>query len=197
MKAFKKRYNDGVLKINKSIKDSITELKGLSAVKNSIVPEKSNVIVLLTNNPVYLQDFLTQLAVFSHKKDIIVLGFESVTGIDNLDQGYLNDLNFHFATANHIDYTDKNTIELTKQYQQFYFSDPSESYFEGFDIGMYYLSHLKVKGFEMFTSLDQLTYTGLASGFKFSRPDVSSGYENRAVSIYKYSNFKLKKLGWK
>jgi len=197
VKAFKKRYNDGILKINKSSKDSITELKGLSAVKNAIMIGKNNVVVLLTNNPVYLQDFITQLAVFSHKKDIIVLGFESITSIDNLDQSYLNDLNFHFATANHIDYTDKNTIELTKQYQQFYFSDPSESYFEGFDIGMYYLSHLKMKGFEMFTNLDQLPYLGVASGFKFSRPDISSGYENRAISIYKYSNFKLKKLGWK
>jgi hypothetical protein len=197
VKAFKKRYNDGILKINKSIKDTITELKGLLAVKNSIVTEKNNVIVLLTNNPVYLQDFITQLAVFSHKKDIIVLGFESVTVIDNLDQGYLNELNFHFATANHIDYTDKNTIELIKQYHQFYLTDPSEFYFEGFDIGMYYLSHLKEKGFEIFTNLDQIPYSGIASGFKFLRPDASSGYENRAVSIYKYSNFKLKKLGWK
>jgi hypothetical protein len=120
-----------------------------------------------------------------------------VTSIDNLDQGYLNDLNFHFATANHIDYTDKNTIDLIKQYQQMYFSDPSESYFEGFDIGMYYLNNLKLKGLDMFINLEQLPYTGVASGFKFSRPDISSGYENRAISIYKYSNFKLKKLGWK
>lgn len=197
VKAFKKRYNDGILKINKSIKDTISELKGLSAVKNSFVIEKNNVVVLLTNNPVYLQDFITQLSVSSSKKNVILLGFESVTSIDNLDQGYLNDLNFHFATANHIDYTDINTIDLIKQYQQMYFSDPSESYFEGFDIGMYYLNNLKLKGLDMFINLEQLTYTGVASGFKFSRPDVSSGYENRAISIYKYSNFKLKKLGWK
>ncbi len=196
VKAFKKRYIEDLIKLGKSIKDTIIEVKGLAGVKAKYISGKKNVVVLLTNSPVYLQDFITQLAVYSNKKDFVLLGFESITAIDNLDQGYLNDLNFHFATANHTDYSQPGTIDLVKQYQQFYFSNPSEYYFEGFDIASYYLSNLKLQGPDMFIYLDKFNYCGVASGFKFFRPDTSTGFENRAISIYKYSNYKLQKLGW-
>ena len=147
VKAFKKRYNENILKHGKTIKDTIVEVKGLGGVKANYVAGKKNVIVLLTNNPVYLQDFVTQLSIFSDKKDLALLGFESITTIDNLDQGYLNELNFHFAAASHIDYSQVPTKELTKQYQEIYFSDPSDYYFEGFDIACYYLSNLKFFSF--------------------------------------------------
>lgn len=196
VKAFKKRYNENILKHGKSIKDTIVEVKGLGGVKANYIAGKKNVIILLTNNPVYLQDFITQLSVFSDKKDLALLGFESITTIDNLDQGYLNELNFHFAAANHIDYTQIGTKDLAKQYQQFYFSDPSDYYFEGFDIAAYYLSNLKSQGPDMFVNLEKYNYKGLSCGFKFFRPDVSTGYENKAISIYKYSNYKLQRIGW-
>ena len=196
VKAFKKRYNENLVKIGKSVKDSIVEVKGLAGVKSVYVAGKKNVVVLLTNSPVYLQDFITQLSLFSNKKDFDLLGFESITTIDNLDQGYLNDLNFHFATANHIDYTLPATIDLVKQYQQFYYSDPSDYYFQGFDIANFYLSNLKKLGPNYFSNLEQIKGVGLSCGFKFWRPDNTTGYENKAVSIYKYSNYKLQKLGW-
>lgn len=196
VKAFKKRYNENIIKNGKTIKDTIVEVRGLAGVKANYVSGKKNVVVLLTNSPVYLQDFITQLAVFSNKKDIALMGFESITTIDNLDQGYLNELNFHFATANHIDYTQTGTKDLAKLYQQFYYSDPSEYYFEGFDIASYYLSNLKLQGPDMFINLDKFNYCGVTCGFKFYRPDTSTGFENRAISIYKYSNYKLQKLGW-
>jgi len=196
VKAFKKRYCEDLLKRGKTVKDTIAEVKGLTGVKAKYIAGKKNVVVLLTNSPVYLQDFITQLAVFSNKKDFVLLGFESITAIDNLDQGYLNDLSFHFATANHTDYTQPGTIDLVKQYQQFYFSDPSEYYLEGFDMASYYLSNLKLQGPDMFIYLDKFNYCGVATSFKFFRPDKSTGFENRAISIYKYSNYKLQKLGW-
>ena len=196
VKAFKKRYNENILKHGKTIKDTIVEVKGLGGVKANYVAGKKNVIVLLTNNPVYLQDFVTQLSIFSDKKDLALLGFESITTIDNLDQGYLNELNFHFAAASHIDYSQVPTKELTKQYQEIYFSDPSDYYFEGFDIACYYLSNLKLQGPDMFMYLEKYNYNGVSCGFKFFRPDNTSGYENKAISIYKYSNYKLQKLGW-
>lgn len=197
IKTFKNRFNNGLLKHNKTLKDSIVELKGLGAVKAAIVPNKKNVIVLLTNNQVYLQDFITQLYIASDKKDILLMGFNSVSNIENLDQEYLNSLQFHFASQNNIDFKDSTIRVLAKQYQDVYTADPSEYYFQGYDIGMYYLSNLKSQGPELFLSLDRTPAEGVSTGFKFYRPDNETGFENRAVYIYKYSNYRLQKLGWK
>jgi LysM repeat protein len=197
IKAFKNRYNSGLSKRNKLVKDSITEVRGIAAVKSAIIPNKKNVIVLLTNNQVYLQDFITQLYVASDKKDIVLLGFNSVSSIENLDQEYLNALQFHFASPDHISYKDSTIRFLAKQYQEVYTADPSDFYFQGFDIGNYYLLNLKNNGPDFFLNLDKYKFEGVSTGFNFYRPDMETGFENRAVYIYKYSNYQLQKLGWK
>lgn len=197
IKAFKGEYNDRLLSIGKTLKDSILEVKGIAGVKAAYVPGKKNVVVMLTNNPVYLQDFITQLYVFSDKKDIVMMGFNSVANVDNLDQEYLNKLQFHFATTDHTDLSNALTLQLAKRYQEVYFTDPSEYYFEGFDIGAYYLSNLKAQGPSFFMNLDKAKAEGVSTDFKFYRPDEGTGFENKALSIYKYSNYKLQKLGWK
>jgi len=197
IKSFKNRYNESSLKQNKTSKDTITEVKGIAGVKAAFIPGKKNIVVLLTNNLVYIQDFITQLYGYSNKKDIVLMGFNSISNIDNLDQDYLNGLQFHFAAPNHIEFQDSIIRQLAKSYQELYTVDPSEYYFQGFDIGYYYLSNLKSQGPDFFYNLDKTKWEGVSTGFKFYKPDAQTGFENRAVYIYKYSNYKLQKLGWK
>lgn len=197
VKAFKERYNSELLRIGKSLRDSVTEVKGLAGIKSAYAAGRKNVVVLLTNNPVYLQDVITQLYVFSNKKDIVLLGFSNVANIDNLDQDYLNDLQFTFASSTGINGKDSLQQQLAKYYQNIYITDPSEYFFQGFDVAMYYLTNLKTQGPGFVGSLDRFPAQGLSTGFEFYRPDEETGFENRAVFIYKYSDYKLQKLGWK
>ena len=76
-------------------------------------------------------------------------------------------------------------------------ADPSEKYFEGYDIAYYYLSHLKSEGPDFFLNLDKYYWNGVSTDFKFYRPDTETGFENKASTIYKYSNYQLHKIGWK
>ena len=197
LKTFKKRFNDNLIAKGKSLKDSVIEVKGIAGIKNAYKDGKKNVILIFTYNQVYLQDIITQLYMFDDKKDLMLMGFESVGNIDNLDQEYLNKLQFHFATSNHINYKDSLTLGLIKQYQEINSTDPSEYYFEGFDVGMYYLGMLKQHGPDVFLNLDKYNYNGVSTGFKYFRPDTETGFENRAMSIYRYSNYTLQKIGWK
>lgn len=197
LKTFKKRFNDNLVARRKSLKDSVVEVKGIAGIKTAYKDGKKNVILMFTNNQVYLQDIITQLYMFADKKDLVLMGFESVGNIDNLDQEYLNKLQFHFATSNHVNYKDSLTLGLVKQYQDVNFTDPSEYYFEGFDVGMYYLGMLKQYGPDVFLNLDKYNYNGVSTGFKYFRPDTETGFENRAMSIYRYSNYTLHKTGWK
>ncbi len=196
--AFKNRFNENLLNHNRTLKDSITVVKGIDGVKKAYQIGKKNIVIALTNNPVYLQDFITQLFVFgSDKKDVSLFGFNNVSNIDNLDQEYLDKLNFHFASSNHIDHTNAQIIFLAKQYQALHSVDATEYYYQGFDIGMYYLSQLKKAGPSLFMNLDKFNYDGASIDFEFYRPDKETGFENRAISIYKYADYKLQKTGWK
>ncbi len=198
LKAFKSKYNENLLKRGRTLKDSIKEVKGLVGVKSAYISDKKNIVVVFTNNHVYLQDFITQLASFADKKEIILIGFNSVANIDNLDQEYLNKLHFHFATASHVDYEKPETQLLVKYYREIYSADPplDNFYFQAFDIAHYYLTNLKAQGPSFFLNLDKTISKGNSIDFKFYRPDAYTGFENRAMSIYKYDNYKLVKTGW-
>lgn len=197
LQAFKSRYNESLTKKHHQGKDSIIEVKGISGVREAYNPTKKNVVVLLTNNQVYLQDFITQLYMISNKRDIVLMGFQSISSNDNLDQDYLNHLNFHFPAPNKVDLKDSTFMPLVKNYQSSYYTDPSEYFFHGFDIATYYLTQLKSEGPHIFLELDKKNWVGVSTAFKFYRPDYETGFENRAVYIYKYSNYQIQKLGWK
>lgn len=196
VRTFKKQYNDKLLAMGKTLKDSVVEVKGLSGVKGAYVPGKKNVVVLLTNNQVYLADFITQLYVYSDKKDIVLMGFSSVSEIDNIDQEYLNRLQFHFAASSNINYSDSLTMGLTRSYQGVMNTDPTDYFYESFDIGMYYLQHLEDIGPSFFFQLDKYKGRGLSTKFNFYRPDAATGFENRATYILKYKDYKLVTTGW-
>lgn len=197
IKTFKNEFNANLTSHGKSIKDSISEVRGMAGVKAAYVAGKKNVVVLFTNNLVYIQDFVTQLYQFSDKKDIVLMGFSSMANIDNLDQEYLNQLQFHFPTASQVNFSDSLIIPLIKEYQSYYGSDPSDIYFNAFDIGYYYLANLKQNGPSFIHSLENYKWEGLSTQFKFYRPDAETGYENKSTYIYKYSDYKLQRLGWK
>jgi len=197
LQAFKSRYNESISQKKHQGKDTLIEVKGIAGVKEAYNPSKKNIVILLTNNQVYLQDFITQLYMLSNKRDITLMGFQSISTNDNLDQDYLNYLNFHFAAPNRVDIKDSVLKPLIHYYQSSYYTDPSEYFFHGFDIATYYLSHLKSEGPNVFLELDKKPWTGISTAFKFYRPDLETGFENRAVYIYKYSNYQIQKLGWK
>ena len=196
VKAFKQSYNEHLKELNFPVKDSVIEVRGLAGAKANYVPGKKNVYVLFSNNQVFLTDFITQLAVFADKKDIILAGWQNVTATDNIDQEYLNRLSYTFPSQNNLNNV-KAYSNLIRSYQTEMSSDPSDYFFQGFDLGQYYLQNLKANGPDFINRLDKLQSEGNFLRFKFYRPDVNTGYENKGVYIFKYSNYQLYRTAWK
>jgi LysM repeat protein len=196
IKAFKQRYVDHLKELNLPLKDSVTEVRGLAGVKNVYTPGKKNVFVLLTNNQVYLADFVTQLAVYADKKDIMLAGWQNVTTFENIDQDYLNRLSYTFPSATNLNNI-KTYSKLISDYQAEMSSDPGDYYFQGFDIAQYYLQNLKTIGPDFVYTLDKQPFEGNFIRYKFYRPDESTGFENRGVFIFRYNNYQLQRVQWR
>lgn len=196
VKAFKNYYNERIKVLGFSLKDSIIEVKGLSGAKEKYISGKRNVFVLLSNNQVYLADFITQLAVWSEKKEITLAGWQSITQMDNIDQDYLNRLSYTFPGQTNLSNV-KAYSNLIKAYQNEMSSDPDDSYFIGFDIAQYYVGNLKTHGPEFMSRLNEFPGEGNFMRFKFYHPDESTGFENKGVYIFRYRDFQLYRSQWK
>jgi hypothetical protein len=170
--------------------------KGIEGIKKNYAEGMKNVVVSLSNNQVLITDFTTQLNLYANKKDFTLCGWQSTTGIDNIDQEYLNLLNYTFPAANNITNLKAYTSIIPK-YQAVQNTYPSEFYFIGFDIAMYYLKNLKTFGPEFVFRLNELPSESNYMRFKFTRPDNSTGFDNNGIYIFKYANYQLVETGWK
>lgn len=196
VKAFKQSYNERLKELNLPVKDSAIEVRGLSGSKAAHVAGRKNVYILLSNNQVYLADYVTQLAVFADKKDITLAGWQNVTTTENVDQEYLNRLSYTFPSQNNL-INVRAYSNLIKNYQTDMSSDPSDYFFLGFDLAQYYLQNLKTIGPDFVNQLDKLQSDGNFIRFKFYRPDENTGFENKGVYIFKYNNYQLYRTSWK
>jgi LysM repeat protein/ABC-type branched-subunit amino acid transport system substrate-binding protein len=194
--AFKKYYNEKQKLSGKSLKDTLTTVKGLEGFKNSYTPNAKNILVSLSNNQVFIAGFTTQLAIFADKKDVVLCGWQNTMNIDNIDQEYLNQLHFTFPHQNNLINTNAYNSCITN-YKASMESYPSDYYFIGYDIATYYLKNLKESGPNFIFNLNNLSSETNYMRFKFYRPDNSTGFDNRGVYIFKYNNYQLQKTGWK
>lgn len=196
IKAFKKYYNDRQKILGKPVSDTITQVKGLAGVKAAYTPGVKNVIITLSNNLVFIADFTTQLAIFAEKKDITLCGWQNISTIDNIDQEYLNQLRFTFPYQNNL--TNMESYgPLISEYKANQNTYPGEYYFMGFDIGMYYLKNLKNEGPDFIHNLDKLSTETNYMRFEFTRPDNTTGFDNRGTYIFQYNNYQYRRTGWK
>lgn len=196
IKAFKKYYNEKQKALGKTVKDTIWVVKGLAGVKSAYKPNVKNVVVMLNTNQVFISDFTTQLAIFADKKDFVLCGWQSTGSIDNLDQEYLNQLHFTFPCQNNITNTSAyNALAAKYKSQQNVY--PSEFFFIGFDIANYYLKNLRDNGPDFIYGLNNLPAETDYMRFKFARPDNQTGFDNRGVYIFRYTDYQLYKTGWK
>jgi LysM repeat protein len=196
-KAFKQYYNEKARKLGYPINDTVCTVKGVAGIKLSYEPGIKNVVVSLSANQLLITDFTTQLALFADKKDITLCGFEETsTSFDNIDQEYLNQLNYTFPSANNLT-NSKAYQALAVNYWAKQNTYPGKFYFIGFDIAMYYLKNLREYGQDFIFRLNELPAEANYIRFKFTRPDNSTGFDNNGVYIFKYSNYQLVKTGWK
>lgn len=195
--AFKRYYNDRLKKVGRSIKDTLIIARGTAGVKNAIVNNKRNIVITLSNNQVNITDFLTQLSIHVSqvKADVQLCGWEALVEMENIDSDYLNQLHFTFASQYNLNNTGAYT-GITNSYLSQQETLPSEYYFMGFDIGFYYLGLLKKHGPSFSHQLDIYAQDMNYLRFKFSRPDRSTGFDNRGVYIFRTNDYQLLKTGW-
>ena len=195
-KYFKQYYADKLKNAGKTLKDSLVNIRGIAGVKQYYKNDMKNIFVSLSSNEVFLTDFTTQLAIFADKKDISFCGWQNTSEMENIDQEYLNQLNYFFPHQYNITNTTAYST-IVDYYKTIQNVNPTENFYIGFDIAMFYLKKLKEKGpnfiYDLNNYNEELPYTR----YKFSHPDAQTGFDNTGVYIFKYNNYQLIKTGWK
>lgn len=194
--AFKKYYNDRQKNLGRSQRDTVRVVKGIAGLKSAFYSHGKNVVITFASSPAFSADFTTQLALVGNRQNCVLCSWQNMSENDNIDQEYLNELNFTFPSQYNVVNTAAygTAISYYRQHQDSY---PGEFFFIGHDIALYYLKNLKTQGPDFAHNLNNLPEETSYLRFKFARPDLSTGFDNRGMYIFRYSDYQLYKTGWK
>ena len=188
IKAFKSYYNQ-------KVKDTLSEVKGVIGAKTVYKADKVNYYIVLTENEAFISDFLTQLNIFSDKKENIhIIGLRKWLNYDNLDLEYFNKFSFICVAPYFVDEEKAFVQKLNTAYIQKNGCNAGDYYYLATDAGLYYFNLLKQSGSAFSAVLDDLPKKGTCINFNFTHPNNSTGFENQSVQIIRYNDYKLKKV---
>ena len=190
---FKQVFNEKAAA--RGLRDTIAEVKGINGAKSLYKADKQNYFVVLSEYETPISDFVTHLNMFAEKKENLrVLGLRKWMSLDNLDLEYFNRFSLTYPAPYHIDYENAFVRKLTQTYRDRYNTDPGDYYYFAADVGLYYFEQLRNQGPVFALQLDKLPKKGTVADFDFYHPNPQTGFENQAVRIIRYSDYKLKKI---
>ncbi len=198
--AYIKEYNQLMMSkrdtlIYSSIKK--VELSNAQEVIASLNKTSNNVIFVPSSNSTFITNLFSVLTNVLTTKDykackITLIGLEEWQQFDNIDLEYFQTLNVYLPVNQFVDYKNKETSQMIKNYFDATSTYPSFSSFLGFDIAYYFSDKLKSKGSVFVEDEDIIHLTSLQ--FNFLKTGIESGFENTNANIVSFQNYTIKKI---
>ena len=164
------------------------KISGIGGVLDALSLGMENVVLIPSGNEAFITDIVTRLNYNTDHYKITVYGMRSWENFRNIPVEYLANLNCHFGTTTHIDYSKKSVKDFLRMYYSAYSTEPGLYSFLGYDIADYFINSLKRYGkhFQFCMPYDPaMRQHGLMFSFDFQRVTPYSGFENYWFNIIK------------
>ncbi|MET2985494.1 LysM peptidoglycan-binding domain-containing protein [Aureibaculum conchae] len=182
--------------------DSLGKLKILSPekgyirpdfFKRSILDNKENWVILLSDDPSVTNDVVQNLGAMPEKINITLFALHHNVNLngnfEKAENQHLARVNLHYATENFIDENNNNVQQFIKSYKAKNHLEPSEYAFKGFDIT--YDALARMATFSMVNS----AFSGgaserISSKFLYTK-NGNRGFINKGIFLVKYDGLNL------
>lgn len=164
---------------------------GAYNTRSTLVQGKKNIFIALSEREVFLADLVNQLHSV-RDTSIQLIAPSRVMKINALEYKYLNALQFTMPDGNFTDAEAPATMRFNKKFSEAYKVLPSRFAYQGYDVGMYFLSQLWQYGPYMTQSLGA-PKEGVSTGFSFVK-NKEGGYENVFMFTTALKDYQLKRV---
>ncbi len=156
------------------------------ALKAKLVQGKNNRFVVLSNNEVFVLDFLQNLTNASKGYDVEVLGRQKWLKFTSVDMAYIHGANVQMYVQNYADYSAETTKSFVRSFRNFYKAEPNNYAFRGFDVAYYFINALKKNGPDFIGCLPKLSSQNIHTPFRFVKVGENGGYINTDAALIKH-----------
>ena len=185
---FADAYNDS-LSMSDSIKTiALEHTSNFKKVKN-ISKSDTNIFVIASSDIPFISFVFTKLIVLSnssqhYNSNFKVFGFEEVLKMNTIDEKYKQLFNLHVSSKGNVNYDDDDVTSFIKLFYETFEMKPELNAFIGYDLTLSIINQL--------FGNEKSESKGMYNEMNFDQIDHQSGFENKAVKLLKYQDYKLK-----
>lgn len=185
---FADEYNDS-LSLKDSIKTIVLEhTSNFNKVKN-ISKTDTNIFVIASSDIPFISFVFTKLIGLSnssqhYNSNFKVFGFEEVLKMNTIDEKYKEVFNLHVSSKGNVNYDNDDVTSFIKLFYETFEMKPELNAFIGYDLTLSIINQL--------FGNEKSESKGMYNKMNFDQIDQQSGFENKAVKLLKYQDYKLK-----
>lgn len=180
--------NDSSINLKTSI------VQGDIGVTNKLVTDKKNIVILANNKESFTSKLAVKLVRNSTANDIYLFGNEAIKEYRNIEVAYWDSLNVHITGSQNIKYGYPLADEFIGSYFQQFYNEPSRFAFSGYDFTFMFLKQvLETKKYTN-SSIVGNYFVGGYRDYQFKYNGPQNGISNKAVNIYRFQDFKFRKV---
>ena len=198
-KVFANTFNDTLVEIDSNVifdsimplylsrGDNFTKVNKLFSIKDT------NVIIIADTDIPFMTYVFNKLIELSNSEDFynykfMISGFEELMEMNTIDDRYKNKFSTHFVSKGMIDYKSDDVNHFINDYQKEFNMHTDEVSIIAYDLV------LSIFNSVFPTNASNLIYNGLFNKVNYQKIGPESGYENKAVKLYKYNNYFLQQI---
>lgn len=171
-----------------------TIVKGDYGPHAKLVKDKKNIVLLVNNKEAFTTKLATRLVPKSSLYDIYLFGTEDLKKYKNIEVAYWDSLNIHVSSSYSPKYNYPLADRFITSYFKEYYTEPSKFAFSGYDMTFTILSKCIEERKYLHSSIVGGYYIGGWRDYQFKYNGDQNGISNKAVSIYRYHDFKFVKV---
>jgi len=162
-----------------------------SFIDDALSKQNTNIVIMMSENEVFISDVLNKLNLLSFSYDIKLFGLQSWLSLKNIELEYLHACQFHYFTSTFTDYQNAQTQQFIQKYRAYILAEPTEYSFQGYDIVYYFMNMLRKYGKNFQYCIDSPTAeeynNGLQLEFDFRKELQTGGFINKGTHIIQYT----------
>lgn len=156
--------------------------------------DHQNVVVVYSENKVFILDILRSLNELRDTFNIMVIGIPEWQKLEGLEAEHLNNLNTHVFARNFNDYNQATVRGFVTGFREKYATEPNDFAFSGYNIGMYFMSALMKYGPEFNECIGYYDIELLNMGIDFEQTSPGSGFRNKNWKILEMYDYQYKDI---
>ena len=174
-----------------TLNDIVYSSEFFSGVSKHLSTTKENIVIVLSNNSVFIPDFISRLNNLRKSHNIMLMGGPELEALDP-ETNYLVNLNYHQYSFSWVDYTSPAVKNFRKKYQSRFSTEPEDDKYAylGYDMTFFFVKALLNYGHDFGPCIANQP-NSTESPFTFRKSGSMDGYENLYMNILKIEDY-----GW-